>query len=801
HYNFSYKIIISLLLAVMMLFSLVACTAPAANESSTSAGVETDKEVFTCAKAAELLSIHADGYSDTAPSKEDILSSSDPAAMLTHLDGVNMLYRAFKKLPKVDSGIRDLMKYRECEFTDVPMEGVEAVTNLTQAGLYLPKENTKFLPDEEMTKDELLVLIDRIHAYLQTNLKDDFYSYATAKILNDPNFFPYDVNTASVVTNDYNEELSTRWISSVFEEAEKNPNTKAKANIAAYLSTYTDKEGRANSMNFIKPYLDSIWNAKNFAALIDACADVSNDIGLEVLLTEKDFEMCSYCDLDDNGKLVLSFDQRGSEEKVDTSSYLEGGNFYARSMEQTAKLLNRLGFSKEESIRLTKEYCSFYYDKYELTNTGKYESGRKILMPNNLQEEISSFPLADYLKKAGYKNTEKISVTNYSSVATLFSLMQDEKYLDGVKCVVTAQLIVNMVDVVPSEIADAAVGMWDDYFAADESIYMQFDNTQFFLLPRIQMQMCDIYKDSDNYATLKTRVSTLFNNCILTYKDMLAGEDWLSEETRIAAIKKIEAMGIEILTPNDTSDMLRVEYKNKKNGGTLFENVTLYFRANRDWYISHVGEAYSKNILWQMTDMWSSNAFYSPILNNICMPIGYFICKQYDDTMTEEMELAQIGTMMAHEITHAFDSSGAMYGEDGSPSDWWTQSDKAVFSELCTSVDEYFNDYEYFPGYSKTGELVRDESIADMGAMKCALKIASGKSAFSYNEFFTEYAKMWAVSTTPIGCDTYLTYDEHGIGRARVNPLLSLFDEFYETYGITPGDAMYVAPENRPVVW
>lgn len=34
-----------------------------------------------------------------------------------------------------------------------------------------------------------------------------------------------------------------------------------------------------------------------------------------------------------------------------------------------------------------------------------------------------------------------------------------------------------------------------------------------------------------------------------------------------------------------------------------------------------------------------------------------------------------------------------------------------------------------------------------------------------------------------------------------VNVLLAQFPEFQETYGIQPGDSMYVAPEDRIGIW
>ena len=46
-----------------------------------------------------------------------------------------------------------------------------------------------------------------------------------------------------------------------------------------------------------------------------------------------------------------------------------------------------------------------------------------------------------------------------------------------------------------------------------------------------------------------------------------------------------------------------------------------------------------------------------------------------------------------------------------------------------------------------------------------------------------------------------LATDSHPLGCLRTNVTVQQFDEFYETYGVKPGDGMYLAPENRVSVW
>jgi predicted metalloendopeptidase len=68
-------------------------------------------------------------------------------------------------------------------------------------------------------------------------------------------------------------------------------------------------------------------------------------------------------------------------------------------------------------------------------------------------------------------------------------------------------------------------------------------------------------------------------------------------------------------------------------------------------------------------------------------------------------------------------------------------------------------------------------------------------------DFFISYAVSWRTKTREKRelQDVYM--DKHAPPRDRVNLVVSQFDAWYEAFGVKPGDALYVPPEQRVRIW
>ena len=766
-------------------------------------GAQSISETFTNKHAAEIICINADAYSDPAPTVEDILGDALPYETLTNLAGCQMLLRAFGPLPDVQEGVRYLVKYRDCAFTDVPEEGKAAVDNLTNAGLYIPRDNTKFGPYEEMTEKELRLLIDRIHAYLQASPKDDFYSWSTAELLNDPKYLdvPYDISTHQ--PNTWNEKDHQTWVLNMLNDCLKNPDTPEKANIAAFVSTYMDQEERENSMSHIQPMVDAIWNAPDFEALTNICADICRETGIEILLNTCSWADSNIIDFYDEGNghitqgLFIDYykDQRYED-------YVEGSYNYAAFLEQTLRLFKYLGFEKDVAEPAIRNWYDgprslgiIAYEESTLPKDGTW------YIPKDDSEEFSGFPFKSYLERAEFDYKEKVHLNNPAAFAAYINLITKEEYLPGLKVIAIKRLIAALRGVVPAHIRDAYLGFWDDYYAADPSLFFDEDSLEYLLLPMIQTDTFKYYSKTAEYPVLHERLDGLCRNVLAYYRTMLENDSWISDETRSRAVEKLDSIKVELLIPDNMDGLFSVSYTSADEGGTLFENTIRYLKERRKWLSEH----YTGNDLlynWSIDNNWLITYCYDRELNTFFLNLNGFVGSYVKVDSSYEYMLGNLGQIIAHEISHAFDYKGSRVNKYGQIEDWFTPEDRAQFKERCERLGKYMCGYEYYPGYSFSNwEQIVDESVADLTAMKCIMGIAAQIPGFDYAECFASFANFHANSATRRGIDIFLVNDPHAIGRCRVNKILSLTDEFYSTFDIGPSDAMYVAPEDRPYVW
>lgn len=321
-------------------------------------------------------------------------------------------------------------------------------------------------------------------------------------------------------------------------------------------------------------------------------------------------------------------------------------------------------------------------------------------------------------------------------------------------------------------------------------------------LTELPWQSCQIYTGTYFTQQDKDRINEIIQKMLTAYKEMLLTETFISEATREKAIEKLDCMVINCMYPDDWSLYSNpyLTIKSPAEGGTLMEAVEAVTAAQARLDLDTIKVPYDRT-LWSAASLPTTvNASYSPRNNSISILAAICQGGVYNSEMKEEEVLGKIGSIIGHELTHAFDINGSQFGKEGGFVNWWTAEDREEFLRLDRRLADYLSSMTLWEGKNIRGELKTGETCADMGSMKCCLMLAAQNPDFDYDLFFRSYADLWKVLRNSYSLTINET-DAHLIDYLRINAVLQQFDEFLDFYDIQEGDGMYLAPENRVLIW
>ena len=297
----------------------------------------------------------------------------------------------------------------------------------------------------------------------------------------------------------------------------------------------------------------------------------------------------------------------------------------------------------------------------------------------------------------------------------------------------------------------------------------------------------------------KDDVTAMVHNFIQVYKKRLENNDWLSAETKAMALRKLDTMAIQVGYPDSIDPLYeKIIITPAEAGGTFLSNAMAFMRLN-------LADGFAKFSKPVDRDKWALNAHMVNAMNQLLsntltFPAAFLQAPFYSLSQSASANYGGIGAVIAHEITHTFDTNGAQFDEYGSIANWWTEEDLAQFEALAQDMTALFDGQPHAGGVVN-GALTVSENIADAGGLSCALEVAKSLPDADLAAFFINYATIWRTLQTPELALLLLATDVHAPPKLRVNLQLPLLEEFYETFGIEEGDGMYIAPEARVAIW
>lgn len=322
------------------------------------------------------------------------------------------------------------------------------------------------------------------------------------------------------------------------------------------------------------------------------------------------------------------------------------------------------------------------------------------------------------------------------------------------------------------------------------------------LTAAVDQMYLDYYFDQRTYDECKMFVKLIKEK----YQIMIDENKNLSDASKKAVSEKLDKMGENIIRPSNTADFTGVDFRSKEEGGTFLEALCTINKAKYDHIGVMVEKQYARDF-WDIYDgdlsTTETNAAYYSRQNAIYIRVGILVEPMYSPDYPIEQKLGSVVAVLGHEISHAFDSSSIYYDAEGKKNDIVTKEELKQWDDVVDRIGNHFSGYSPFDGCDayESGSLVSGEVIADAEGFKAALMIAKDQENFDYDKFFRGYARFWRFIVTKETQTNAVKSDPHPFQYIRVNYTMMQFDKFYETYGIKPGDGMYMDPSERILIW
>lgn len=303
----------------------------------------------------------------------------------------------------------------------------------------------------------------------------------------------------------------------------------------------------------------------------------------------------------------------------------------------------------------------------------------------------------------------------------------------------------------------------------------------------------------------KERMEKLVANLQVALGERIAVQEWMSDETKRVAQEKLDAFYVKVGYPNKWRDYSELEI-----GDNYLRNI---LACNEFELKTMIREKLNKPVdkdEWFMTPQ-TVNAYYNPTTNEICFPAGILQPPFFDMEADDAFNYGAIGVVIGHEMTHGFDDQGAQYDKEGNLRQWWSEDDTKQFRERIQVMRDFHDSIEVLPGLHANGSLTLGENMADHGGLMVAFqafKNATKESplpaidGFSPEQrFFLAYANVWGQNIREEEIRKRVKSDPHELGKWRVNGQLPHIDAWYEAFGITEQDPMFVPKDKRVTIW
>lgn len=433
----------------------------------------------------------------------------------------------------------------------------------------------------------------------------------------------------------------------------------------------------------------------------------------------------------------------------------------------------------------------------EAKDENRIQNSYNLYTVKELNKLIPNADIPGLLNKLNINNPKKIIVENPEELKLVNSFISKDN-LENIKTYFKTNVLMNTDNYLTSKHREACNELRKVLYGVECSDLDEGSGVKF-VSGQLNEIVSKLYVNKHFDDESKNDVEKMSKEIIENFEDRLQSNTWMSKSTKEKALRKLENVNVKVGYPEKWNDYSDVVINSYGEGGSLVDNLISIYTSQSKKQFSKLNHEVDKNE-WNMGPC-TVNAYYNALNNEIVFPAGILQAPFYDKNAKKEKNLGGIGVVIGHELTHAFDNTGAQFDETGKLKNWWNQNDYKEFTNRSKKVVDYYSNIKMGNEKNVNGILTVGENISDLGGMACVLDIAKKMEDPNLKDLFENYATVWREISTNELKEYLLNNDPHAPKKVRVNAVLSQFEDFYKTYNIKEGDKMYVRPEDRVGIW
>lgn len=485
------------------------------------------------------------------------------------------------------------------------------------------------------------------------------------------------------------------------------------------------------------------------------------------------------------------------------AAYREAYKTYVTKLMTLAGLENA-GARADDVIDLETELAKVHWSAEDSRNI------QKIYNPMSADELKATAPDFNWdivLEESGLSSVETFLVAQPSAIEKAGELFAATP-LDVVKDYLAFHLINTNVDRLSSDFDDASFAFFGKTLRGTEEKRERWKRGVQIVNGGIGEAVGQIYVDRHFPANHKTEMETLVGNLVSAFEERLQNNDWMDEETRAQALLKLSTFEPKIGFTEKWIDYGPLEIK----AGALLENTFAVREFQWNEQLKRLGGPVDR-VLWPYPPQ-TVNASYNPLLNQITFPAGILQPPFFDLYADAAVNYGAIGAVIGHEIGHGFDDQGRRFDEKGRIRDWWSDAANERFQAKADVLGAQYDSYEPVEGLYINGTLTMGENIGDLGGLQMGyaayqrhLDACCGGEApiidglTGDQRFFLGWAQVWRAKAREDEIRRRLVTDPHSPPEYRINGVVRNIDAWYDAFGVTEDDDLYLAPDERVRIW